>query len=47
MTKVRNIFCSKLECSLFNQIMSFSGMGLSLSLALVLVYDLRFVDQWV
>jgi hypothetical protein len=47
MAKVRNIFCSKLECSLFNQIITFSGMGLSVSLALVFVYDLRIVDQWV
>ncbi len=47
MAKIRNIFCSKLECSLFNRIISFSGIGLSMSLALVFLYDLRIMDQWV
>jgi len=34
-----------LECSLFNQIALFSIAGLSVSLALVLAYDLR-IDSW-
>jgi hypothetical protein len=39
-------FCSSLECSLFNQIALFSTAGLSVSLALVLGYDLR-IDSWI
>jgi hypothetical protein len=46
MSSVRKIFCSSLECSLFNQIALFSAAGLSVSLALVLGYDLRF-DSWI
>jgi hypothetical protein len=46
MANVRNIFCSSLECSLFNQIAMFSTVGLSVSLALVLACDLR-IDSWV
>jgi hypothetical protein len=46
MYSVRKIFCSSLECSLFNQIALFSSAGLSISLALVLGYDLR-LDSWI
>jgi len=46
MSNVRKIFCSRLECSLFNQIALFSSVGLSVSLALVIVCDLR-IDSWV
>jgi hypothetical protein len=45
MSSVRKFFCSSLECSLFNQIALFSIAGLSVSLALVLAYDLR-IDSW-
>jgi hypothetical protein len=45
MSKVRKIVCSSLECSLFDQIALFSTAGLSVSLALVLAYDLR-MDSW-
>jgi hypothetical protein len=45
MSKARKILCSSLECSLFNQIAFFSTAGLSVSLALVLAYDLR-IDSW-
>ena len=45
MSKMRKILCSSLECSLFNQIALFSAAGLSVSLALVLAYDLR-MDSW-
>jgi hypothetical protein len=37
----------KLECSLFNQIIMFSASGLSFSLVLVTVYDLRIGDMWI
>jgi hypothetical protein len=46
MSSVRKIFCTSLECSLFNQIVLFSTAGLSVSLALVLAYDLR-LDSWI
>jgi len=45
MSNVRKIFCSSLECRLFNQIALFSTAGLFVSLALVLAYDLR-IDSW-
>ena len=45
MSSVRKFFCSSLECRLFNQIAFFSTAGLSVSLALVLAYDLR-IDSW-
>jgi hypothetical protein len=45
MSNMRRILCSSLECSLFNQIALFSIAGLSVSLALVLAYDLR-IDSW-
>jgi hypothetical protein len=46
MTTVRKIFGAKSESGLFNQIALFSSAGLSISLALVLAYDLQIVDQW-
>jgi hypothetical protein len=46
MSSVRKFFCSSLECNLFNQIALFSIAGLSVSMALVLVCDLR-MDTWV
>jgi hypothetical protein len=46
MANVRKIFCSSLECSLFNQIAMFSSAGLSASLALVLSCDLR-IENWI
>jgi hypothetical protein len=45
MSGVRKFFRSSLECNLFNQIALFSTAGLSVSLALVLAYDLR-IDSW-
>ena len=41
MSGARQTLCSKLECSLFNQIALFSAAGLSVSLMLVLVYAVR------
>jgi len=35
-----------MECSLFNQIALFSVAGLSMSLTLVLAYDLQIAGQW-
>jgi hypothetical protein len=46
MSRMRKAFCLGLECSLFNQIVLFSSAGLSVSLALVLAYDLR-LDTWI
>jgi hypothetical protein len=46
MSNVRKIFCASLECSLFNQIAMFSSAGLSVSLALVLICDLR-IENWI
>jgi hypothetical protein len=46
MYSVRKIFRSSLEYSLFNQVALFSSAGLSISLALVLAYDLR-LDNWI
>ena len=46
MSNVRKIFCSSLECSLFNQIALFSCTGLFVSMALVLACDLR-MDTWI
>jgi hypothetical protein len=46
MSGVREIFCSSLECSLFNQIALFSTAGLSVSMVLVFAYDLR-IDGWI
>jgi hypothetical protein len=46
MSNVRQLFCSKLECNLFNQIAMFSVTGLSISLALVLTYNLQIGTQW-
>jgi hypothetical protein len=43
---MKKIFCSSLECSLFNQIVMFSAAGLSASLSLVLVCDLR-IESWI
>jgi hypothetical protein len=45
MSNVQKILCLSLECSLFNQIALFCTAGLSVSLALVLAYDLR-IDSW-
>ena len=45
MSNMRKIFCSSLECNLFNQIALFSAAGLFVSLALVLAYDLQ-IDSW-
>jgi hypothetical protein len=47
MAKARKYLCMKLECSLFNQIVLFSASGLSFSLVLVKVYDLRLADMWI
>jgi len=46
MSGVMKIFCSSLECRLLNQIAMFSSAGLSMSMALVLAYDLR-IDAWI
>jgi hypothetical protein len=46
MSNVRQLFCSKMECSLFNQIALFSVAGLSMSLTLVFAYDLQMAGQW-
>jgi hypothetical protein len=46
MSNVKKIFCSSLECSLFNQIVGFSFAGLSASLSLVLACDLR-IENWI
>jgi hypothetical protein len=41
MAKAKRILCASLECSLFNQIALFCVGGLSMSIALVLAYDVR------
>ena len=46
MSNMKKIFCSSLECSLFNQIAMFSATGLAASLSLVLVCDLR-IENWI
>jgi hypothetical protein len=46
MFKVKRILCAKLECSLFNQIALFSAAGFSVSLTLILAYDLQIAGQW-
>jgi hypothetical protein len=46
MSRAKQFFCSKLECSLFNQIVLFSATGLSVSLTLVTVYDLQIASAW-
>jgi hypothetical protein len=46
MSHVKKIFCSSLECSLFNQIVGFSSAGLAASLSLVLACDLR-IENWI
>jgi hypothetical protein len=45
MAKARRFLCAKLECSLFNQIALFSVGGISMSMALVLAYDIR-IESW-
>ena len=46
MSNLKQIFCSKLECGLFNQIAMFCAAGLSMSLTLVFAYDLQIAGQW-
>ncbi len=44
--KQEQYLCAKLECSLFNQIALFCVGGLSMSMALVLAYDIR-IDPFI
>jgi hypothetical protein len=46
MSRAKQFLCSKLECSLFNQIVLFSLAGLSVSLTLASVYDLQIASAW-
>jgi hypothetical protein len=46
MLRAKQFFCSKLECSLFSQIVLFSATGLSVSLTLAMVYDLQIANAW-
>ncbi len=45
MAKAKRFLCAQLECNLFNQIMLFSVGGVSMSMAMVLAYDLR-IESW-
>jgi hypothetical protein len=42
-----SILFSKLQGSIFSQTAAFCAVGLSVSFAVVLAYDLRIADAWI